>query len=80
MPITFFVRKIGPVHEAEPGLRAGGSQAGRQNTGEIGNLYKPLYIERFDVLLRLTKVQHHYSSSNAFQVFFWVKSIVKLVF
>ena len=28
----------------------------------------------------LTKVQHHYSSRNAFQVFFQVKSIVKLVF
>ena len=33
MPITFFVRKIGPVHVAEPGLMAGG----RQNTGEFRN-------------------------------------------
>ena len=30
---TFFVRKIGSVHVAEPGLTAGG----RQNTGEFGN-------------------------------------------
>ena len=43
---------------------------GRRNTGEFGNFKKSLYIERFDFLLRLTKVQHHYSSRNAFQVFF----------
>ena len=28
-----------------------------------------MYIERFDFLLSLTKVQHYYSSGNAFQVF-----------
>ena len=43
-------------------------------------IFNKLYIKRFDFLLRLTKVQHHYSSRNAFQVFFRVKSIVKLVF
>ena len=32
------------------------------------------------LLLRLTKVQHHYSSRNAFKMFFRVKSIVKLVY
>ena len=52
MPITFFMRKIGPVHVVEPGLMAGRWQAGRQvagrqagrwqadgrrNTGEFGN-------------------------------------------
>ena len=26
-PLTFFVKKIAPVHVAEPGLTAGGSQA-----------------------------------------------------
>ena len=63
------------------GRQAGRWQAGgRRNTGEFGNFQKSLYIERFDFLLRLTKVQHHYSSRNAFQVFFRVKSIVKLVF
>ena len=41
MPITFFVRKIRPVHIAEPGLMAVGRQvAVRQNTGEFGNLFK----------------------------------------
>ena len=58
MPITFFVRKIGPVHVAEPGLMA----AGRQNTGEFENFKKSLYTEKFNFLLRLTKVQHYYSS------------------
>ena len=73
--------KIGPAHVAEPGLTAGRQVAGgRRNTGEFGNFQQSLYIERFDFLLRLTKVQHHYSSRNAFQVFFRVKSIVKLVF
>ena len=81
MSITFFARKIGPVHLAKPGLMAGGRQvAVRRNTGEFGYFKKSLYIERFDFLLCLTKVQHHYSSRNAFQVFFRVKSIVKLVF
>ena len=75
------MRKIGPLHIAKPGLMAGRWQAGgRQNTGEFGNFQKSLYIEIFDFLLRLTKVQHHYSSRNAFQVFFQVTSIVKLVF
>ena len=53
---------------------------GRRNTGEFGNFEQSLYIERFNFLLRLTKVQHHYSRRNAFHVFLWVKSIVKLVF
>ena len=59
-----------------------GRQAGgRQVADEIQvNLEQSLYIERFDFLLHLTKVQHHYSSGNAFQVFYQVKSIVKLVF
>ena len=35
--ITFFVRKIGPIHVAEPGLTAGRQVAGRRNTGEFGN-------------------------------------------
>ena len=81
MPITFFVGKIGLVHVVEPGLTAGRHVAGgRRNTGEFGKFQQSLYIKRFNFLLRLTKVQHHYNSRNAFQVFFRVKSIVKLVF
>ena len=57
----------------------GRQMAVRQNTGEFGFFKKSLYIERFEFLLHLTKVQHNYSIKNAFQVFFRVKSIVKLV-
>ena len=35
MPITFFVRKIGPVHVAELGLTAGRQAGGRQVADEI---------------------------------------------
>ena len=62
--------------------RSGTKSYGRWQLDEIQvNLetLKSLYIERFDFLLRLTNVQHHYSNRNAFQVFFRVKSIVKLV-
>ena len=78
--------KNGPIHIAEPGLTltAGREVAGRQVADEIQvnlDFFKEsLYNERFDFSLRLTKVQHHYSSRNAFQVFFRVKSILKLVF
>ena len=67
------------------GTRSYGRQASMQVADEIQvnlEIFKNhcSYIERFDFLLCLTKVQHHYSSRNAFHVFFWVKSIVKLVF
>ena len=78
MPITFFVRNIGFVHIVEPGLTAG-----RWQSDEIQmnlEIFKIHYVERFDFLLHLSKVQHHYSSRNAFQVFFQVKFIVKLIF
>ena len=58
--------------------QAGRQVAGRRNTGEFGN-FKNHCTSKIQLLLRLTKVQHHYSSRNAFQVFFRVKSIVKLV-
>ena len=73
------MRKNGPVHVAEPGLTAG-RQSGRQVADEIQvnlEILKSLYMERFDFLLRLTKLQHHYSS-RAFHVFFRVKFIIKL--
>ena len=66
------MRKIGPIHVAEPGLTAGGRwqvAGGRQNTGEFGIFLKSLYIKKFDFLLHLTKLHHRYSSRNAFQVF-----------
>ena len=55
------------------GTRSYGQVAVGQNTGEFGIFLK------IRLLLCSTKVQHHYSSENAFQVFFRVKFIVKLV-
>ena len=83
MPITFFVRKIGPVHIAEPGLMARRQTGGRwQVADEIQvnlEIFNNHCTSKDFFLLRLTKVRHHYSSRNAFQVFLRVKSIVKLV-
>ena len=64
MPITFFVRKIGPVHVAEPGLTAGRWQVADkiQVNLEIFNNHCS-YIERLDFLLRLTKVQQDLTRS-----------------
>ena len=39
-----------------------------------------LYIETANFLLRLTKVQHRYSCTNAFQVVFLEKCIARLFF
>ena len=36
-----------------------------------------MHIETLDFLLCLTKVQHHYNSTNAFQMFFWVNIIAE---
>ena len=61
---------------------SGTGSHGRWQSDEIQvslQIFKNHSIKRFDFLLCLTKVQHHYSSRNAFQVFFRVKSIVKLV-
>ena len=52
----------GAVHLALLGLTAG-----RRNAGEFQYFKNSLYIESFDFLLCLTTVQHHYSSTNAFQ-------------
>ena len=38
MSITFFMRKIGPVHVAEPSLTAGGRQVGYEIQVDFENL------------------------------------------
>ena len=42
-------------------------------------IFKTNYAETFEFLLRLTKVQHHYSTTNAFQVLLG-KAYCKVVF
>ena len=38
--IIFFVRKVGPIHVAEPGLTAARQVVGRRNTGEFLEIFK----------------------------------------
>ena len=58
----------GALHLAKPGLTAGWQADEIQVNFEIFKSW--LYVEMFDLSLRLTKVQHHYSLTNAFQSFF----------
>ena len=59
-----------------------GLTAGRQKLMQVNLEFKKnsLYIKSLDFSLHLTKVQHHYSSNNAFQVVFSVKICCKVVF
>ena len=69
----------GALHLAQPGLTAG-RQAGRRNTGEFRNFQSWLKVEIFDLSFRLTKIQHHYSLTNAFQPVFSGKAYCKVDF
>ena len=71
------------LHLAQPVLTAGwqaGQQADRQNTGKFLNFQNWLQAEIFDFLLRLTKIQNHYSLTNAFQRVFSDKAYCKVDF
>ena len=62
-----------------------GRQAGRSQADEMQVNFENFktncsYTEIFDFSLHLTKVQHHYRGTNAFQALFWVKSIARLLF
>ena len=78
-PLPLLCEISGVLHIVQLGLTAG-RLAGRQNTGEYRNFRSGQYVKIFDLLLRLTKVQHHYRLSNAFQLAFWVKPIARLIF
>ena len=70
----------GALHLAQPGLTAGRLAGCRRNTGEFQNFQSWLLVEIFDLSLRLTKVQHHYSFTNAFQPVFLGKAYCKVDF
>ena len=78
-PLPLLCEISGALHLAQPGLTAGW-QAGRRNTGEFRNFPSWLYVEIFDLSFRLTKVQHHYSLTNAFQLVFSDKAYCKVDF
>ena len=69
----------GAVHLALVGLVAGWL-AGRQNPGKFQNFKNLLQIEMLGFSLRLTKVQHYYSSTNAFKLVFSAKAYCKVIF
>ena len=67
-PLPLSCEISGALHLAQPGLTAS-RQAGRQT--------KDRYVSK---LLRLTKIQHHYSLTNAFQRVFLDKAYCKVDF
>ena len=77
-PLPLSCEISGALHLAQPGLTAGwlagwlaGWPAGRRNTGKFRKFQNWLLAEILEFSLRLTKIQHHYSLTNAFQrVFF----------
>ena len=84
LPLPLLCEISGAIHLAQLGLTAGwlagwlaGRLAGRQNTGEFRGC-RLKYV--FDLLLRLTKVQHRYSLTNAFQLVFLGKAYCKVDF
>ena len=79
-PLPLLCEISGALHLVQPGLTAGWQAGGRQNTGEFRNFQSWLQVEIFDLSLRLTKVQHHYSLTNAFQPVFSGKAYCKVDF
>ena len=64
-PPSLLCEICGALHLVQPGLMADWL-AGRQNSGEFQKFLNSLQLDIFDISLRLTSVQHHYSSTNAF--------------
>ena len=69
LPLPLLCEISGVLHLAQPGLMAG------KQADEIQVNFEVFKVEIFDLLLYLTKVQHHYSLTNTFQPVFWVKPI-----
>ena len=75
-PLPLSCEISGALHLAEPGLTAG-RQAGRLAGWLADDLRVSFEIFKLsEFLLRLTKVQHHYGLTNAFQ---WVFSDTSLL-
>ena len=75
-PLPWLSEISGAVHLVSLGLTAGG----RRIAGKFQKIENSLQIETFVFSLRLTKVQHHYSSTNAFQALFSGKIFCKVIF
>ena len=70
-PLPLWCEISGALHLAQPGLTAG---------WQAGRLADEIQVEIFNLSLCLTKVQHYYSLTNAFQSVFRVKPIARLIF
>ena len=69
----------GALHLAQPGLTAGGRQADEMQVNF--EIFKTNCTPKHSIFRsHLAKVQHHYSSINAFQVLFSGKVYWKVVF
>ena len=84
-PLPLSCEISGALHLAiaQPGLTAGmqaGRLAGRRNTGKFQRFQNWLWAEIFEFSLRLTKIWHHYSLTNAFQRVFSDKVYCKVDF
>ena len=79
-PLPLLCEISGALHLAQLGLTAGRQVADKMQVNFEIFKTNYIYTETFDFSLRLTKVQDHYSSTNAFQALFRVKSIARLFF
>ena len=80
-PLPLLCEISGALHLAQPGLTAGW-QAGRLADGIQVNfeIFKVGYRSKYSTCRFVTKVQHHYSLTNAFQPVFLDKAYYKVDF
>ena len=83
LPLPLSCEISGALHLLQPGLMAG-KLAGRL-ADEIQVNFENIKIACglkliFEFSFCLTKIQHHYSLTNAFQWVFWIKPIARWIF
>ena len=79
MPITFVVRKFGPVHVAEPDLVAGGRQAADEIQVNL-EIFKNHCTSKYSTFALFNQGIASLQQQKCIPYIFQVKSIVKLVF
>ena len=78
-PLPLLCEISGALHLAQPGLTAGG-QAVRPSGRRISKFSKLVVGRNIRLVASLTKVQHHFSLTNAFQPVFSGKAYCKVDF
>ena len=70
-PLPLLCEISGALHLAQPGLTAGRQAGWLADKIQVNfEIFKIVYVKIFNLLLHLTKVQHHYSLTNAFKLVF----------